>query len=217
LTLQSVLEVADIFSLTLDGAHRIFGYSLEEIQEYDLKLNSGRTHTIRARRSIHSDRGRFSLDALLNARHLHDLPGSFRSAHLPVPSDRWRALREEYVEWPTLLSRKFPRLRNWDERIVRFPQGSAVHGLDPSISPGSLMLLDKVAETPDTRRDAKRTGWSRPIYAVRRGAEIFCGHLERDGDQYALLFNSHGSALPFRFRHDELPQLSRVRGIAVPV
>ena len=79
------------------------------------------------------------------------------------------------------------------------------------------MLLDKVAETPDTRRNAKRTGWRRPIYAVRRGAEIFCGHLERDGDQYALLFNSHGSTLPFRFRHDELPQLSRVRGIAVPV
>ena len=45
-TLHSVLEVADAFSLTLDGAHRLFGYELERIREYDLKLNAGRTHII---------------------------------------------------------------------------------------------------------------------------------------------------------------------------
>ena len=43
-TLNAVLEVADAFSLTLDGAHRLFGYELERIREYDLKLNAGRTH-----------------------------------------------------------------------------------------------------------------------------------------------------------------------------
>ena len=42
-TLRSVLEVADVFSLTLDGAHRLFGYDLESIREYDLLLNGGRT------------------------------------------------------------------------------------------------------------------------------------------------------------------------------
>ena len=42
-TLHAVLEVADAFSLTLDGAHRLFGYELERIREYDLKLNAGRT------------------------------------------------------------------------------------------------------------------------------------------------------------------------------
>ncbi|HEY4380130.1 MAG TPA: hypothetical protein VGN01_07270 [Acidobacteriaceae bacterium] len=51
----------------------------------------------------------------------------------------------------------------------------------------------------------------------RRGAEILCGHVEQDGDQYALLANIHGGALPVRFRRDELPELSRVSGIAVPV
>jgi hypothetical protein len=45
-TLNAVLEVADAFSLTLDGAHRLFGYELERIREYDLKLNAGRTHII---------------------------------------------------------------------------------------------------------------------------------------------------------------------------
>ena len=43
-TLNAVLEVADAFSLTLDGAHRLFGYELERIREYDLLLNAGRTH-----------------------------------------------------------------------------------------------------------------------------------------------------------------------------
>jgi chromatin segregation and condensation protein Rec8/ScpA/Scc1 (kleisin family) len=43
-TLHAVLEVSDIFSLTLDGAHRIFGYNLEGIRDYDVQLNGGRTH-----------------------------------------------------------------------------------------------------------------------------------------------------------------------------
>ena len=92
------------------------------------------TDSIRARRSGPSDRGRFSLDALLNARHLYDLPAASRTARLPVPSERWTALRKEYVEWPTLLSLKFPQLQAWDDRVVRLPQGSAIHGVDPAAS-----------------------------------------------------------------------------------
>jgi hypothetical protein len=48
-TLNAVLEVADAFSLTLDGAHRLFGYELERIREYDLKLNAGRTQIVALR------------------------------------------------------------------------------------------------------------------------------------------------------------------------
>jgi hypothetical protein len=46
---------------------------------------------------------------------------------------------------------------------------------------------------------------------------MVCGHLEQDGDQYALLSSTLGSALPVRFGRDELYQLSRVSGVAVPV
>ena len=42
-TLHAVLEVADVFSMARDGAHRLFGYELEQIREYDLLLNAGRT------------------------------------------------------------------------------------------------------------------------------------------------------------------------------
>jgi hypothetical protein len=43
-TLSMLLEVADMFSLTIEGAHRLFGYDLDGIREYDLRLNGGRTH-----------------------------------------------------------------------------------------------------------------------------------------------------------------------------
>jgi hypothetical protein len=43
-TLKSVLEIADTCSMTLEGAHRSLGYDLEELQEYDLRLNGSRTH-----------------------------------------------------------------------------------------------------------------------------------------------------------------------------
>ncbi len=43
-TLSMLLEVADAFSLTVEGAHRLFGYDLAAVREYDLRLNGGRTH-----------------------------------------------------------------------------------------------------------------------------------------------------------------------------
>ena len=32
--------------MTLEGAHRLFGYDLTEIREYDLRINGGRTHIL---------------------------------------------------------------------------------------------------------------------------------------------------------------------------
>ena len=43
-TLKTLLEIAETCSLTLDGAHRLFGYDLGQILGYDLRLNGGRTH-----------------------------------------------------------------------------------------------------------------------------------------------------------------------------
>jgi hypothetical protein len=173
--------------------------------------------SLRAGRSFPSDRGRFSLETLLHARRLQDLSASFRREHPPVPTEGWTTMRKEFVEWPALLSMKFPQLRSLDDRVVRLPQGSSMNGLDPSISPGSLMLLEKVTESHDIRSDAKKAGWGRSLYALRRGTEFFFGHLEKDGNQYVLLSNIHGSFSPIKFRQDELVGLRRVSGVAVPV
>jgi hypothetical protein len=44
----------------------------------------------------------------------------------------------------------------------------------------------------------------------------FRGYLEREGNQYVLLSDA-GIEAKIAFRADELPSLSRVAGIAVPV
>ena len=38
-TLRTLLEIAEIYSLTMEGAHRLFGYRLDDFRESDLDLN----------------------------------------------------------------------------------------------------------------------------------------------------------------------------------
>jgi hypothetical protein len=175
------------------------------------------TDSLRANQSLPSDQGRYSLPALLKARQPADVMDLYQSAHLPTPSAVWEDRRKEFPEWPILLSANFPQLRSWGKRVVRLSQGININGLDPSLSPGSLIVLEKISKTPDTRSDARKTGWSRPLYALRRGAKIFCGYLERDGPQFALFSDARKPEQTITFRPVELPQLSRVAGVAVPV
>jgi len=165
---------------------------------------------------LRSDKGRFSLDSLLRAGRIEDLLDQPRSARVPTPGDVWEKLRNEFVEWPPLLSMKFPQLRRWDERIIRLAEGSAISGLDPSIQPGSWVLLEKTPAIPETRGEGAKTGWSRPLYVLRRGIKHFCGYIEREGNHYFLLSDT-GGAVKTAFCADELSSLSRVAGVAVPV
>jgi hypothetical protein len=175
------------------------------------------TDMLRSGGSWSSDKGRFSLESLLHARRFEDALVLDKTPDLPTPDDVWGARRREFIEWPPLLSMKFPQLSQWDERILRLGETSAVGGLDPAIGPGSWMLLEKTPKVPDTQSDNRKAGWSRPLYVLRRGLEIFCGYLERDGNQYALLLSSASGGIKIAFRGDELPSLSRVAGVAVPV
>jgi hypothetical protein len=174
------------------------------------------TDSLRAGGSLRSDKGRLSLDSLLNVRRIEDLLAQPRSAHSPEPSDVWEGLRREWVEWPPLLSMKFPHLQRWDERIIRLAEGCNISGLDPSIRPGSCVLLEKAPAIPGRRGEVTKTGWSRPLYMLRKGMQHFCGYIERDGNQYVLLSDAGGEA-KIAFRADELSSLSRVVGVAVPV
>jgi hypothetical protein len=174
------------------------------------------TDALRTGGSWFSDRGRFSLDTLLQATSLEDAVAADRHARLPTPVDVWEARRQEFGEWPPLLSIKFPELRRWDDRVVRVSQGSGIRDLEPTIGAGSWLLLEKVSSIPDIRRAEKQTGWSRPIYVLRRRLEIICGRLARDGNQFLLLGDAAGEVKQ-RFGLDSLAQLSRVSGVAVPV
>ena len=175
------------------------------------------TDSLRANRSLPSDRGRYSLQTLLKARQPADVLDLDHAAHLPTPSAVWEDRRKEFPEWPILLSANFPQLRSWGKRVVRLSQGININGLDPSLAPGSLIVLEKISKIPDTRSDASKTGWSRPLYALQRGAKTFCGYLERDGPYFALFSDARKPEQIIIFRPLELPQLSRVVGVAVPV
>jgi hypothetical protein len=175
------------------------------------------TDSLRAHQSLPSDLGRHSLQTLLNAMQPADVPDFYRSALLPTPGDIVQELRNKFVEWPTLLSAMFPQFRFWGKQVVWLSRDINLNGLDPALSRGSLMVLEKVWGIPDTRSDAKKAGWSRPLYALRRGREIFCGYLEKDGDQFALLGEALRAGETITFRRDEFAQLSRVGAVAVPV
>jgi hypothetical protein len=174
------------------------------------------TDALRAGGSWLSDEGRFSLDALLCANRLEDAWAARHNVKPPEPVDVWQARRNEFGGWPPLLSLKFPELRLWDNRVVRLAHGILRRELTPSIGPGSWLLLEETQSMPDTESERRTVGWLRPIYVLRRGLDMICGYLEREGTQLALI-TGEDEQPQAALRSDELHQLSRVRGIAVPV
>jgi hypothetical protein len=108
------------------------------------------TDSLRTGGSLIFDKGRYSLESLRNATRLEDALITHRTAHVPVPSDVWETRRKEFSDWPPLLSMKFPQLRLWDDRVIRLSEGNVVGGLDPSIAPGSWILLEKSSPPVDT-------------------------------------------------------------------
>ena len=174
------------------------------------------TDVLRVQQLVNSDRGRHSLDTLLNTRHLRDLSGTSRKPPRPVPRDRWTKLRNEFVEWPSLLSMRNPELHSLEKRIVRLPEGIGIQSLDPPIAAGSLLVLEKTLEIPDLQRDT-RAGWGRRVYALRRGKDLVVGYLDRDGTHYVLIAGVRGNGAIVPLHQEELHQLSSVSGIAVPV
>jgi hypothetical protein len=174
------------------------------------------TDALRTGGSWQSDRGRFSLGVLLHATSLEELSSIQPDLHTPTPTDVWEARLNEFGGWPPLLSVRFPRLRQWEDKIVRLARENYIAGLDPTLRPGSLLLLEEITSAPDAHGERAKSGWSRPVYVLRRGIEIFCGHLEREGADYSLLSGAD-SAIKVSFHAEDLPRLSRVIGVAVPV
>jgi len=174
------------------------------------------TDTLRTGSSWRSDRGRFSLETLLRSKSFEEARAVHRNVSSPTPRDVWGARRNEFGGWPPLLSVRFPKLREWENRIVRLAHGSQIAGLDPALGPGSLLLVEESPSMPDLLSERTKSGWSRPIYMVRRGLEFICGYLDKSGSQYVVLSAANGGVKAF-FPVQDLARLSRVTGVAVPV
>jgi hypothetical protein len=163
------------------------------------------------------DRSRYSLDALLRAKHYSDLQTLPRKATLPIPNELWEANRKEFVEWSALLSLKFPQLSHWGDRIIRVAKEPEIRTAEPRLRAGSWMLLEEVSAIPDVGSDARKKGWSRPLYVLRRGIEMVFGYLVRDGNHLALLTNDDAIPAKTVIQHADLPNLRRVCGAVIPV
>jgi hypothetical protein len=174
------------------------------------------TDALRTGSSWRSDRGRFSLETLLRSRSFEEAWAVPRNAYSPTSNEVWEARWKEFGGWPPLLSMRFPQLREWENRVVRLAHGSQIAGLDPTLGPGSLLLVEESPSIPDLLIERTKSGWSRPIYVLRRGLEFICGYLDKSGSQYAVLSAANGG-VKASFRVEDLAQLSRVTGVAVPV
>jgi len=163
------------------------------------------------------DSGRYSLETLLRATHYEDLPWVRSEPAHPIPPEVWEARRKEIVEWPALFSLKFPRPSSWSHRVIRIGEGDDIRGVNPPIRSGSWVLTEELSTVPDTRSDASKHGWSRPLYVFSKGLNMVFGHLERDGSNFALLNDPGSQSTKFVFSQSELPNLRRICGVIAPV
>jgi hypothetical protein len=62
-----------------------------------------------------------------------------------------------------------------------------------------------------------KTGWSRQVYALRRGTDLLCGYLDRSENRYVLLPGGKGFGEAIAIHQDELEQINYVCGAAIPV
>ena len=156
-TLRTLLEVADIFQLTLDGAHRLFGYHLDRIREYDLGLNGGRTHVIESYpfgRDLSVDlpselasREAFSNDALLQ-----NLVGQWRT-DVPI-----RALEEKH----------------WNRPDRFYVHVGTEDSLGLNLPPGALAMVTPV-DVEERKRPNPRWDLSAAV-RKRISMQPLCGH-----------------------------------------
>lgn len=125
------------------------------------------------------DATRFSLDTLLGAHTLDELPRTFDEALAPLPPASWSRLQDIWRPYSALLSVCSPTLMHKQTPWFYLHQSEHYRGMDTLIPSGSIVLLHPLsaqqASQPipeDNRRD-----WERPIYLVRIADRLLCSYL----------------------------------------
>jgi RNA polymerase sigma factor (sigma-70 family) len=129
-TLSMLLEIADMFSLTIEGAHRLFGYDLAGIREYDRRLNGGRTHIV--------DMYPFERDLLV------DLPLEL------APSEAFTSdgtLRELVRSWQRDVPLRALRGPAWRRPGAFYVHVGTEDSLGSSLPPGAMSLVEPIDDT----------------------------------------------------------------------
>jgi len=150
-TLHMIDEVADMARLTIEGAHRLFGYNLADIRRYDLELNGGRTHIIE---SYAFDRDR-----------LIDLPLEFVTEEI---SGFGGMLGDMVTQWQTDIPIRVLEEAGWLRPGTFFVHVGTEDSLGSSLPPGSLALVEPIDD------DDKLYPSPRAIYLLQFGNGYRC-------------------------------------------
>lgn len=186
-TLNTVLEIADAFSLTVDGAHRIFGYHLDELRILDEELNSGRTHIIEA----HS----FQRDLLI------DLPEQLANNDV---FERDSSLKEIVIRWQQNVPiRALSEVIGWRSPGVFYVRVGFEDSLGSGLPPGSLALVQPASQAEGSRPDP------RSIYLLQFGNGYRCSRCVISGSKLILISSGTLHSGPREFLY---PSAVRVVG-----
>lgn len=128
-TLKTLLEVGKICSLTLDGVHKLFGYNLEGIREFDFKLNRGRTHIV--------DDYPYNRDLPI------DLPARLASRESFRTDAR---LRDLVLEWQKGAPIRAIEEDGWNKAGTFYVHVGTEDSLGSSLPPGSMALVEPIGE-----------------------------------------------------------------------
>jgi hypothetical protein len=192
-TLNVVLEVAQAFSLTLDGAHRLFGYDLGQIREYDLRLNAGRTHIVESY-SFERDR-------------LVDLPFRFGNDEAFAKSS---TVQDLVLNWNTNTPIRTLESAEWQDPSAFYVRVGTEDSLGSSLPPGSVALVIPVGEAERRRPNP------RAIYLLQFGNGYRCSRCVVSGGNLILLTSGRRYSGPQEFSYPQTVRIAgRVRMFAV--
>lgn len=163
------------------------------------------------------DSSRNSLEALLGMTNVSQLSQPQQEAVIPKPFDVWDRQVQEIGEYSALFAMKFPRPSAIADRVLRLGASTILRDADTRLGTGSWLVTENVTTLPDLDANRETSGWSRPLYAMRRGLELMFGHVERDGSRLKLLPHGGADGTPITFSVSDLDQLQRICGAVVPV
>lgn len=185
-TLNTVLEVADAFSLTIDGAHRLFGYELEGLQEFDLKFNAGRTHIIETyayKRDL-----RIHLPSRLAASEMFSIPA---------------ALHDLVLEWHKDVPVRSLEFSGWQHPSAFYVRVGTEDSLGGSLPAGAIALVVPVDQKERSRPNTKS------IYLLQFGNGYRCSRCVVTGKKLLLLSTGRRQGGPQEFLY---PGTVRIAG-----
>jgi hypothetical protein len=137
-TLNTLMEVVEVFDLSIGGAHRLFGYDLDAFRLFDLNWNVGRTHIIE---SYIFDRSRPI-----------DLPLQLASTHV---FDRNVMLDDLVTQWQRPVPISVLDRMAWHRPGRFYVHVGTKDSQDASLPPGSAALVEPIelqeAQHPNPR------------------------------------------------------------------